>query len=149
MNSKSNTNPDENIILRCKKWLIITHVILIVLLTIYAYWFLDVNSITSFGFWLIVLTTAFLIIISIVPKIIVVIPINTMKGDVARHYQSFITNMTIGFSSVIGIGIALIWSQPAINYRNMVTSSLVVVAIYFILVMYLKFYYPLNLRIDK
>lgn len=148
MNSKSNTELYEKSILKCKIGLAITHGILIPVLSYFAFWFFDVDSIVSFGLLLNILTILFLMGISIFPKAILGTGISEMKENVAMHYQSFITNMTIGFSSVIGIGIAVIWSQPAIDYRIMVTRSLIFITVYFILVMYFRFFLPLNLIIN-
>ena len=73
--------------------------------------------------------------------------IKDMDLSTAQHYYSVITNMIIGFSAAIGIGLTLIWTEKGIIWRKNVSIILTYLMFYFITVMYLIFLRNLMIQI--
>jgi len=103
----------------------------------------------SLAFWFILGTCIFLNIITFVPKWIIGMEIIDMELKTALHYHSTFTNIVLGFSTVVGIGITLIWTTPGDVWKQNVYWRLAILLLYFILVIYFVFLRELIRQIAK
>ena len=103
----------------------------------------------SFAFWFIFGTCIFLNIVTFFPKWIIGMKITDMELKTALHYHSTLTNMVLGFSTVVGIGITLIWTTPGDIWKQNVYGRLAILVLYFILVIYFVFLRELIRQIAK
>jgi hypothetical protein len=114
------------------------------------YYFYLIRHEIPLTFWFIIATCAFLIVVTLDPKIITGMEITIMCRENAQHYHSIVMNMGLGYSAVVGIGITLIWPEQGLDWRNNVAYMLVLLTIYFIAVMYIMFLRKLRKQIaDK
>ena len=107
------------------------------------------KNIRSISFFVVLLTSIFLIIITFYPDFIIGMKISEMNFDTALNYQSMIFNLVLGFSAVIGIGISLVWEEKGEDWRRTISFILIGLMFYFIYVMYMVFLRELILRIAE
>jgi len=116
--------------------------LLIICFSIYFFMFLR-GFPFSFSFFIIVAICLFLICITFFQDKIIHLffemKISDMDLNTAQHYHSMITNIILGFSAVVGIGITLLWPSQGNIWRTNNFGLYVVLLIYFIYVMYFIF----------
>lgn len=101
----------------------------------------------SLAFYVIIATCIFLLLITFFPDLIIGMKISDMDLSTVHHYHSMITNIVIGFSTVIGVGITLIWTSKGELRKNQVYKLLAILLFYFIYVMYTVFIRELSHQI--
>ena len=103
----------------------------------------------SFAFWFIFGTCIFLNSVTFFPKWLIGMKITDMELVTALHYHSIFTNMVLGFSTVVGVGITLIWATQGDVWRQNIYWRLAILVLYFILVIYFVFLRELTRQIAK
>jgi len=92
-------------------------------------------------------TCGFLFIITFFPKIIIGMDSSKMNIDTALHYHSLVTNIILGYSAVVCIGITLFYSFPGQSWKIHNLWLFFSLLGFFIFAMYLIFLRGLNKRI--
>jgi len=98
-------------------------------------------------FIVVIITCIFLLNITSKPDLILGMKISDMDLSTAQHYHSMITNIILGFSAVVGIGITLLWPSQGQDWRIHNCWLLLILLFYFILVMYSVFLRELSNQI--
>lgn len=117
---------------------IIVFGILLIEYTIY-YFCINRKELFSIAFFVIIAVCVFLIFITFNLEIMTGMKISEMNIDTAKYYHTLVSDIILGFSAVVGIGLTLIYEEKRSSWRKQVSLMFGCLMLYFIYVMYMVF----------
>jgi hypothetical protein len=105
----------------------------------FLYFYFERKEYFTVSFFIIIFVCVFLIVITFNPDFITGMKISKMNMDTAKYYHSMISNLIIGFSGILGIGLPLLYQEQRSTWRKQVSFMFGGLMFYFIYVMYTIF----------